>query len=183
VAAQEPEGERSTDGFFRTRERAWEVRAGYFFPIESFRHIHVGILEMARAWRFSAGLELQLRGGLFHASGDRTDVPPGVSPDSTATGISAGGGLRYDPLVRGGVHLFLDVSVEILVTPGQAFPSGGSGLNGFLRGGVGASYDLSRRFTVEVIYQVAHISNASGGGPQNPGWSGQGGCLSIRYRN
>jgi hypothetical protein len=171
VAAQHPGDE---------RQLAWEIRTGYFVSIVSDRHIDVAILEAARDWRYWGGLELQVRGGIFHSTGIRTDAPLGVAPDSTATGVSAGGGIRYYPLDLHRVHLFLDASVQILVTPGQQFPAGGSGLNGFLRGGAGVSYDFSRRFTLEAIYQVAHVSNASGGGPQNPGWSGQGGCLSVR---
>ncbi len=181
-AVQQFHAEGGTDSFFNLAEDAWELGAEYLVPIQSHRRITIMTLQVARAWRFSEGLELQAGGGLFQSNGIRTDVPAGVSSDSTATGVSAGGGIRYQLVHLAPVSLFVDGSLQILLTPEQPFPAGGSGINGFLRGGLGLSCDLTSKFAVEVVYHVAHVSNASGVSPQNPGWTGQGGELTLRYR-
>jgi hypothetical protein len=176
------DADEGTDTFFTLAEDAWEVGVEYFVPIQSYRPIDVAILQLARAWRFSGGLELQVGGGIFQSFGNRTDLPAGASTDSTVTGGSAGGGIRYQLVRLAPVALFVDGSLQILLTPKEPFPAGGSGLNGFLRGGLGLSCDLTSRFALEIVYHVAHVSNASGEEPQNPGWTGQGGGVMIRYR-
>ena len=181
-ASQPLYAERATDTFFSLAEDAWEVGAEYFVPIQSYRPIDIMILQLARAWRFSGGLELLVGGGIFQSFGNRTDLPPGVSSDSTVTGVSGGGGARYQLVRLAQVALFVDGSVQVLLTPRQAFPAGGSGLNGFLRGGLGLSCDLTSRFALEIVYHVAHVSNASGEAFQNPGWTGHGGGVTVRYR-
>jgi hypothetical protein len=181
-ATQPLYAERATDTFFSPAEDAWEVGAEYLVPIQSYRPIDIMILQMARAWRFSGGLELQVGGGIFQSFGNRTDLPPGVPSDSTVTGVSGGGGIRYQLVRLAQVALFVDGSIQVLLTPRQPFPAGGSGLNGFLRGGLGLSSDLTSRFALEIVYHVAHVSNASGEAPQNPGWTGHGGGVMVRYR-
>jgi hypothetical protein len=174
--------ERATDTFFSLAEDAWEVGAEYFVPIQSYRPIDIMILQLARAWRFSGGLELQVGGGIFQSFGNRTDLPAGVSTDSTVTGVTGGGGARYQLVRMAQVALFVDGSVHVLLTPRQPFPAGGSGLNGFLRGGLGLSCELTSRFALEIVYHIAHVSNASGEERQNPGWTGHGGGVTVRYR-
>ena len=174
--------ETRTDTFFSLAEEAWEVGFEYFFPLQDFREIDVATLQANRAWRFAKGLELQAGGGIFQSIGNRTDRPPGLASYSTVTGLSAGGGIRYRFVHRGPVVLFIDGSVQVLLSPKEPFPAGGSGLNGFLRGGAGFSYDVNPSFAVVFVYHVAHVSNASGIVPQNPGWSGHGGGVIVRFR-
>lgn len=176
------EADGGRDSFFSLAEDAWEVGAEYFVPIQSYRPIDVAILQLARAWRFSGGLELQAGGGIFQSFGNRTDLAAGAPTDSTATGVSAGGGIRYQLVRLAPAALIVDGSLQLLLTPRQPFPAGGSGLNGFLRGGLGVSCDLTPSFALELVYHVAHVSNAAGGAPQNPGWTGHGGGAAVRYR-
>ena len=96
--------------------------------------------------------------------------------------MSGGGGIRYQLVRLAQVALFVDGSVQILLTPKESFPAGGSGLNAFLRGGAGLSYDVTPRFAVEAVYHFAHVSNAAGRAPQNPGWTGHGGGVFVRFR-
>ena len=171
------------DRFFTVAERAWSFSAGYYAPTQSHRDINLKTFELARAWCFSSPLELRAEGGLFRADGTRDDAPSGISPASTATGVSGGLGGRLVVINLGPAHLFAEGSAHILWTPSQPFPAGGTGVNWFLRGGGGLSYDVAPRFAIELGYHRAHVSNSSGGSvPQNPQWNGQGGFLSLRYR-
>jgi hypothetical protein len=181
VVPPAPAGSR-TDTFFSLAEEAWEVGFEYFFPLQDFREIDVATLQANRVWRFAKGLELQAGGGIFQSIGNRTDRPPGGASDSTATGLSGGGGIRYRFVHLGPVVLFIDGSAQILLTPKEPFPAGGSGLNGFLRGGAGLSYDVNPSVAVGFVYHVAHVSNASGIVLQNPGWTGQGGGVIVGFR-
>ena len=170
------------DRFFTVNERAWTFSTGYYAPTQRFRDINLKTFELARAWRFSSALELRAEGGLFRADGTRNDAPSGISPDSTATGMSGGLGVRLVAIDLGPAHLFAEGSAHILWTPSQPFPAGGTGVNWFLRGGGGLSYDLAPRLAIEVGYHRAHVSNSSGLAPQNPQWNGQGGFLSLQRR-
>ncbi len=173
--------------FFTVNENAWSLNAEYFTTSENSRNnIDAGILEIIRSWRFKHRLELQGRGGVFQSSGSRSQtavVNNGLaSGDSTVTAIIGGGAVRFYLLDLGPTHLFAEGIAQILYAPNQEFPAGGTGLNGFLRGGGGLSCDLSKQYTIEAVFHVANVSNGSGNVPQNPVWNGQGGGLSIRRR-
>lgn len=170
------------DRLFTVDERAWIFSTGYFASTQIHRDINLKVLEVARAWRFSSALELRAEGGLVRADGTRDDAPIGISSDSTATGVSGGLGARFTVVDIGPAHLFAEGSAHILWTPSQPFPAGGTGVNWFLRGGGGLSYDLAPRLAIEVGYHRAHVSNSSGLAPQNPQWNGQGGFLSLQRR-
>jgi hypothetical protein len=174
--------ERKADTFFSLVEQAWEVGAEYLVTLQDFRDIDVFTLQVNRAWRFAKGLELQAGGGFFQSFGNNTGYLAGAQSDSTATGLAAGGGIRYWLVHLAPVALYVDGSVQILLTPKESFPAGGSGLNAFLRVGAGLSYDLNPRFAVELVYHFAHVSNAAGRAPQNPGWTGHGGGVFVRFR-
>jgi hypothetical protein len=175
------------DDFFKLDERAWALSADYFATTEGHRNdIDVELLEAARVWRFAGGLELQARGGLFHANGSRSSrdvfLDGIASGDSSVTGITGGGVIRFYVLTLGPARVFADGSAQVLYTPGDVFPAGGTGVNGLLRAGAGLSYDVSPNLTVEAAYHLAHVSNGSGLTARNPIWNGQGVGLGLRYR-
>lgn len=167
---------------FTIEEKAWIFSAEYLSPTLYNRPIDLYALEAARAWRFHSGFELQLRGGLVHTEGDRSDDPAdGEGRDSSTTGITGGVGLRYYVIDYRQLHAFLDGSMQFYWAQGQPFPSGGSAINGLLRGGGGFAYDLGPNYAIEVLYHYAHVSNG-GKPPQNPTWEGQGAMIGLRWR-
>ena len=156
----------------------------YYTPTQEHREIDVIALDFMRSWRVVDAFELQRRLTLFHASGRRTDVPYGVDPDSTATGVAFGVGGRFYPLhfLASPAKVFVEASAQVLYTPTkEEFPPGGTGLNGFLRVGGGLLFQIRPRLAIEASYQwYSHVSNASGLSPQNPMWNGHGGTLTLR---
>lgn len=177
-------------GFFRLDQRSRTLDVEYYGTRESQRNnIRVQVLEGIRSWSSTRGLELQMRGGLFHSEGARnaSDIEMSnlASGDSRASGVIGGGALRLYPLNLGAARLFAEGSVQILYTSfgsNSVFPAGGTGVNGFLRAGAGLAFDVSPRLTLEAAYHLAHVSNGSGLTPQNPMWNGSGGGLAIRRR-
>jgi len=177
-------------GFFRLDQRAVALDAEYYGTSQGQRNnIRVQVVEGIRSWSSARGLELQMRGGLFHSEGARnaSDIEMSnlTSGDSRATGVIGGGAVRLYPLKLGAARLFAEGSVQILYTSfgsNSVFPAGGTGVNGFLRAGAGVAFDVSPRLTVEAAYHLAHVSNGSGLTPQNPMWNGSGGGLAIRRR-
>jgi hypothetical protein len=145
--------------------------------------MNLATLEAALAWRFSSGLEAQLRIGFAHTEGERLDAPPnGASRDSTTTGTTGGLDLRFYVLDHRQIHVFVAASAQYYWSPRQQFPAGGSGINGLFRTGLGIGYDLSPDTTIEVIYRnFAHASNG-GKPPENPTWEGRGGGVALRRR-
>jgi hypothetical protein len=158
--------------------------ASYYTPTQDHREIDVTAFDYSRAWRLLEVFEVQRRVGLFHASGTRSDAPYGVNPNSTATGMTFGPGVRLYPLYRltDPVGVFVEGSAQILYIPGtKGFPAGGTGLNGFLRAGAGALFELNPKLAIDASYQwYSHVSNASGLSPQNPMWNGHGGTIALR---
>jgi len=158
----------------------------YYTPIQDHREIDVTAFDFTRSWRLGDAFEIQRRLGLFHASGHRSDVPYGVNPDSTATGVTFGVGGRLYPLyfLSSPARVFVEGSAQVLYTPNtQEFPAGGTGLNGFLRAGAGFQFELRPSLAIEASYQwYSHVSNASGLSPQNPMWNGQGGTVALRHQ-
>jgi hypothetical protein len=158
--------------------------AAYYTPTQDHREIDVTALDFTRSWRVVNAFELQRRLTLFHASGKRSDVPFGVDPDSTATGVAFGFGGRLYPLYlpASPAKVFVEASAQVLYTPTkEEFPPGGTGLNGFLRAGGGVLFQIRPRLAIEASYQwYSHVSNASGLSPQNPMWNGHGGTLTLR---
>ena len=159
--------------------------ASYYTPTQAHRDIDVMAINLSRGWKFWGSFELQSQFSVFHAHGSRTDAPFGVDPDSAATGVAVGPGLRLYILDFAGaarVRPFLEGSAQFLVTPGTAdgFPSGGSGVNGFERAGAGIRIRLRAHLAIEATYQwYSHVSNAAGVSPQNPMWNGHGGSLAL----
>ena len=142
-------------------------------------------LDFSQAWQFRKVQNLELLGllGVFKSHGTRGDPPPGVSPDSTATGVTTGAGLRLYPLDVRSLHLYMEGLVEIDYILGNqvVFPAGGTGLNGFLRAGIGVLYDIGPKLGLEIGLQLAHVSNASGTSSNvNPQWNGRGVVLGLR---
>ncbi len=177
-------------GLFRLDQRARALDAEYYGTSQSERNnIRVQVVEGVRSWGSARGLELQMRGGLFHSEGARNasniEKSNLASGDSRATGVIGGGAVRLYPLNLGAARLFAEGSVQILYTSfgsNSVFPAGGTGVNGFLRAGAGVAFDVSPRLTLEAAYHLAHVSNGSGLTPQNPMWNGSGGGLAIRRR-
>jgi len=168
---------------FSVTERARVYSAEFFHPTLYNRQMNLATIEAARAWRFSSGLEAQLRVGFAHTEGDRLDPPPnGASRDSTTTGTTGGLDLRFYVLDYRRIHAFVAASAQYYWSPRQQFPAGGSGINGLFRTGIGIGYDLSPATTIEVIYRnFAHVSNG-GKPPENPSWEGSGGGVALRRR-
>ncbi|UDF04987.1 hypothetical protein [Asticcacaulis sp. AND118] len=165
---------------FSVEENAWSFGADYYSPSHENRPIDVVSLEATRSWQYRSGLELQLRGGLMHTDGIRTDYPPdGEGLDSTTTGVTGGLGFRYNAINIDRAHLFVDAMYQVYWSPSQPFPSGGSGINGYLRWGGGLGFDVTPSSTIEIANHFGHISNG-GKPPQNPTWEGHG--ISVNWR-
>ncbi len=158
----------------------------YYTPTQAARDIDASSVDFSSGWRIWSAFELQRRISIFHGQGTRTDAPYGVDPDSTATGFALGGAARFYPLDLLGhsrVRPFIEGSAQFLFTPGtrDGFPSGGSGVNGFLRAGAGALVQLRPRLALEVSYQwYSHVSDGTSLSEQNPMWNGRGGTVALR---
>jgi len=166
---------------FPLTETADWLSAAYYSTSQSYYDISFEAVDLGRAWRLGSMLELQGRLGAFHSQGERLDAPYLPSQDSSATGVTFGGGARFYGLQLRQVRLFIEGSVEILYTPGgHQFPVGGTGLNAFLRAGGGLQCQITRRLALEAHFEYAHISNGAGNVEQNPMWNGHGGGLTLR---
>jgi hypothetical protein len=168
---------------FSVTGQAWVYSSEFFSPTRYNRQMNFMTIEAARGWRFSSGLEAQLRVGLAHTNGVRLDPPSnGASRDSTTTGTTGGLDLRFYVLDLRRTHVFVAGSAQYYWSPRQQFPAGGSGINGLFRTGIGIVYDLTRDTAIEAIYRnFAHISNG-GKPPENPTWEGEGGGVALRHR-
>jgi len=166
-------------------DSAESISAAFYRPSQNLRDIDVETLDFSQAWQFRKVQNLELLGllGVFKSHGTRGDPPPGVSPDGTATGVTTGAGLRLYPLDVRSLHLYMEGLVEIDYILGNqvVFLAGGTGLNGFLRAGIGVLYDLGPKLGLEIGLQLAHVSNASGTSSKvNPQWNGRGVVLGLR---
>jgi hypothetical protein len=172
----------STDAVSAEAGNAWVYSATYLSPTLYNRPMDMVAVEAARAWDLPYQFEVQIRGGVAHTMGERSDdAPYGEGRDSTTTGITGGVGLRYNMIEFRSVHIFAEAIAQFYWGQGQPFPAGGSAINGFLRAGGGVGYDISASYRIEAYYHAAHISNG-GKPPHNPTWEGEGGGIAVRYR-
>ena len=176
----------SATRFFGSVGASSEISAEYLSPTQNARQIKIEALEMGRDFDLGARVELQARFGVVHTSGYRTDTPLEISPnsvvDATTTGVTTGIGARIRLLNLGPTHIFASGSAQLLWTNHHPFPPGGTGLNGFLRGGGGFSFNIAPDVAIIAFYEAGHLSNASGVSPQNPMWNGRGGGLALRFK-
>lgn len=174
-------------GFLSVEEKSILYSTEYYWPRGDFeernRKIDVTLLSAHAVWQFAGGLELQLGGGLLVGRGSRSEINDPVERNSDAYGIHAGGTLRYYLLRKGPVSTFVDGTLNTAWTPGQQFPDGGSGSNGWVQWGLGVRYDVSGDWAVEGGYRHSHLSNGAGLVPHNPAWNGQGLYLGLRQRH
>jgi opacity protein-like surface antigen len=173
-------------GFFDVDEKAILYSTEYYWPRGDFeeehRKIDIALLSAHAVWQFAGGFELQLGGGLLVGQGTKSQIDDPVERDSDGYGIHAGGTLRYYLLRTGPVSAFVDGILNTAWTPGQQFPDGGSGSNGWVQWGLGLRYDVSGDWAVEGGYRHSHMSNGGGLVPHNPAWNGQGMYLGVRQR-
>lgn len=141
---------------------------------EVFRDIDVSIVEVGRAWQLPWALEFQFAGGVLVAEGEVSEpLSPNPPQDSDAWGLHAGPALRLETLRWHGWQAFAESSAHLLWTP-DAFPAGGTHLNGLIRRGLGLTFALGSTGQLELGYRRAHVSNGSGTGSGNPSWDGDG---------
>lgn len=166
-------------------EEAWVFETEHFTPRGDFqqaiRDLDAVSVSAMRAWRYASGLELQLGGGVFHASGTTSELfSPDPPMDSGADGIRAGGRIRYNFPELGPVQPFVDGYAGVLWTPGSPFPAGGTAVNGMATWGGGMEFAVDDRWAVEAGWRNQHISNGGGLVDYNPAWDSQGAFISLR---
>ncbi len=169
------------------REDGWSASIDLLGPRgdfgEQFRDIDLYGLTLGRSWQFGYGLELRALASGVVARDERSEPFSPTPPlHSDAEGLAFGGGLRQYLLDWQGLHLFAEGSVQFLWTMGTPFPAGGSGVNGLVRWGGGAGYDLGPGLRLEMSYQRAHISNGGGIVASNPAWKGPSAPTRLRGR-
>ncbi len=146
------------------------------------RDVAITVVEAQRAWSVYGPFEIRAGGGLAYASGTTSEPFSGVPPQEVSTtALTAGAELRLNLLERENLRLFVDGSANVLWSPGDPFPPGGTGVNGFLRYGVGANYRVQSGLSIEGGYHRAHISNGAGVVEHNPAWNGHGGFIAVRF--
>lgn len=166
-------------------EEAWVFEVEHFAPRgdfqEAIRDLDGVSVSAMRAWRYSSGLELQIGGGLFRATGTTTELfSPDPPVESGADGIRAGGRVRYNFPQLGAARPFVDGYAGVLWTPGAPFPAGGTAVNGMATWGGGVEVAVDDRWAVEAGWRNQHISNGGGLVDHNPAWDSQGAFLSLR---
>jgi len=73
------------------------------------------------------------------------------------------------------------IEIDCILGNQVVFPAGGTGLNRFLRAGVGVLYELGPKRGLQIGLQLAHVSNASGTSSKvKPQWNGRGVVLGLR---
>jgi len=169
-----------------TRE-SWIFETSYLTPRGDFqdaiRDLEAISVTAMRSWEFASGIEAQLGGGLFSANGSTTELfSPDPPRESDATGLRAGGRVRYNFPEVGAVRPFVDAYAGVLWTPGQPFPAGGSGVNGVYEWGGGIETSLSDTWSVAAGWRNNHISNGGGLVAHNPAWDSEGAFVSVRRK-
>jgi hypothetical protein len=172
---------------FTVKETGWVANFDMHRPKDTWnqtnRDITLMSLEGLRSWEFQYGLEAMAGGGVFIATGTRTDLGWAAPIKSDAYGVALGGGLRWYVFNLAGVRPFGDGFVNFAYTPTHPFPAGGSAVNGYLRAGGGVRYDISKQYALEAGFHLAHVSNGGGLVPGNPAYNGQGWFLNMRWRD
>jgi len=168
-------------------EHAWVFEAEGLTPRDdfgdAFRDIDAVTLSAMRSWRHSDGLELQLGGGFFLASGVRGEPFSSEPPaDSDAAGVKAGGRLRYNFPAVGPVRPFADAYAGVVWTPGSPFPAGGTAVNGQATWGGGVEVALDDRWAIETGYRQQHLSNGGGLVDYNLAFNSHGPFVGLRRR-
>lgn len=172
---------------FTVRETGWIANLDVHRPRDRWNDVNRDItlvsLQAQRSWEFAYGLEAQAGGGAFIAQGTRINEDGFTKVASDAYGVAFGGGLRWYAFRLYGMRPFGEGIVNIAYTPSHPFPTGGSGVNGYLRAGGGLRLDLSETYAVEGGYHLSHVSNGGGLVPGNPAYNGAGWFLNLRWRN
>lgn len=146
-----------------------------------FRDIEAVSLTAMRSWRHSSGFEFQLGGGLYGASGERSEPLSSDPPeDSDAAGIKAGGRVRYNFPAIGPARPFVDGYAGVVWTPGSPFPAGGTAVNGQAAWGGGVEFEMSDSWSIEAGYRRQHLSNGGGLVEHNPAFDSQGAFIGVR---
>jgi len=96
------------------------------------------------------------------------------------SGLSTSGLLRWHPIQGRGWNAFLEIGLGLLATD-DAFPAGGTRLNGIRRTGLGVEVELTRRLRLSAGVHQAHVSNGKGLVEDNPSWEGQGAYVGLEF--
>lgn len=152
---------------------------GEFAP--EFRDIQAVSLTAMRSWRQSNGFEFQLGGGLYGATGVRSEPFSSEPPeDSDAAGVKAGGRVRYNFPPVGPVRPFVDGYAGVVWTPGSPFPAGGTAVNGQAAWGGGVAFEMTESWSFEAGYRRQHLSNGGGLVDYNPAFDSHGAFIGVR---
>lgn len=168
------------------RSGAWVVKVEHLGPRGDFeevnRDISITVVEGQRAWSVYGPFEVRAGGGVAYATGTTSEPFSGVAPQEVnTTALTAGVEVRLNMVQTETVGVYVDGSANVLWSPGDPFPPGGTGVNGFVRFGVGASYQIRPGLSLEAGYHWAHISNGAGVVEHNPAWNGHGGVVAVRF--
>ncbi|MCB9905918.1 MAG: acyloxyacyl hydrolase [Planctomycetes bacterium] len=154
----------------------WSVQAGHFEPpSDDPRSISLDSLRLGVEHRFRDSFALL--GELDLASFDGApEVDGGVSD---AAGFGLDGLLRWYAIDGEAWGAFVDFGLGLLATD-EAFPSGGTRLNGTRHIGVGAAFDIPGPLALTFSVRQQHVSNGRGLVDDNPSWEGLGAMIGLQ---